>query len=132
MQDGIRGGIRGISNTYHAVIVQQAFDNFGTDCAVELPGAVRAWNRRGELPRLVIAQPEVYFRHIEERYGRELPVRLGEWGGQWDASRATSPVWTWRLREAARNLPAGAPREARAALATALDHNLHLDPFAKE
>lgn len=128
MQDGIRGGIRGISTTYHAVVVQQAFDNFGTDCAAELPGAVRAWNRRGELPRLVIAQPEVYFRHIEERYGRELPVRRGEWGGQWDASRATTPVWTWRLRQAARNLSADAPREARAALATALDHNLQLGP----
>jgi hypothetical protein len=128
MQDGLRSGIRGVSTAYHAVIVQQAFDNFGTDCAAELPGAVRAWNRRGEVPRLVIAQPEVYFRHIEERYGRELRVRRGEWGGQWDEARATTPVWTWRLREAARNLAADAPRDARAALATALDHNLAIGP----
>ena len=128
MQDGIRGGIRGIPTTYHAVVVQQAFDNFGTECAAELPGAVRAWNRRGELPRLVIAQPEVYFRHIEERYGRELPVRRGEWGGQWDANRATAPVWAWRLRDAARHLSPSAPLDSRAALATALDHNLVLGP----
>lgn len=126
MQHGIRAGLGGVSTTYHAVIVQQGFDNFGTDCAAELPGAVRAWNRRGKRPRLVIAQPEVYFRHIEKRYGRELPVRRGEWGGQWDASRALSPVWTWRLRQAARNLSADAPRDARTALATALDHNLGL------
>lgn len=128
MQDGIREGVRGVPAAYHAAIVQQALDNWATNCATELPGAVRVWNRRGELPRLVIAQPDVYFRHIEERYGRELPVRRGEWGGQWDAIRATSPVWAWRLRQAARKLSAGAPREARAALATTLDHNLGLGP----
>lgn len=131
MQNGIRAGLGGVPATYHAAIVQQALDNWGINCATELPGAVRAWNRRGELPRLVIAQPDTYFRHIEERYGRELPIRRGEWGGQWDEIRAASPVWTWRLRQAARNLSADAPRDARAALATALDHNLALGPVRK-
>ena len=128
MEDGIRTGLGGVPSTYKATIVQQSLDNWDTECAQELPGAVRAWNRRGELPQLVIAQPEVYFRNIEERYGRELPVRRGEWGGEWDQIRATAPVWTWRLREAARNLAADAPRDARAALATTLDHNLAIGP----
>ena len=128
MQDGIRAGLGGVPPTYHATIVQQSLDNWDIDCAKELPGAVRAWNHRGERPQLVIAQPEAYFRHIETRYGRELPVRRGEWGGQWDEARATTPVWTWRLREAARNLAADAPRDARAALATVLDHNLAIGP----
>ncbi len=128
MQDGIGAGLRGLPATYHAAIVQQALDNWATNCATELPGAVRAWNKRGELPRLVIAQPDVYFKHIEDRYGPALPVRRGEWGGEWDEIRAASPVWTWRLREAARNLPADAPRKTQAALATALDHNLWLGP----
>lgn len=128
MQDGIRAGLGGVPPMYHATIVQQALDNWDIDCAKELPGAVRAWNHRGERPQLVLAQPEAYFRHIEKRYGRELPVRRGEWGGQWDEARATTPVWTWRLREAARNLAADAPRDARAALATVLDHNLAIGP----
>ena len=123
MEEGIRAGIRDTPATYHAVIVQQALDNWSINCALELPASVRAWNDSGKLPKLVIAQPEAYFKHIEERYGRELPVYRGEWGGQWDNTRAINPVWTWRLREAARSLRADAEREARAALATALDHN---------
>ena len=123
MEEGIRAGIRDTPATYHAVIVQQALDNWGIDCALELPASVRAWNESGRLPRLVIAQPETYFKHIEERYARELPVYRGEWGGQWDNIRAINPVWTWRIREAARSLQADAGREARAALATVLDHN---------
>jgi hypothetical protein len=125
---GIRAGLGGIPATYHATIVQQSLDNWDTECATELPGAVRKWNHRGERPQLVIAQPEAYFRDIEKRYGRELPVRRGEWGGQWDEARATTPVWTWRLREAARKLAADAPRDSRAALATTLDHNLAIGP----
>ncbi|MCH8242107.1 MAG: hypothetical protein IH897_05785, partial [Planctomycetes bacterium] len=123
MEEGIRAGIRDTPATYHAVIVQQALDNWSINCARELPASVRTWNNSGKLPKLVIAQPEAYFKHIEERYGRELPVYRGEWGGQWDNTRAINPVWTWRLREAARSLQADAGHEARAALATALDHN---------
>ena len=128
MQDGIRAGLGGVPAMYHSTIVQQSLDNWDIDCAKELPGAVRKWNHRGERPQLVLAQPEVYFRDIEKRYGRELAVRRGEWGGQWDEARATTPVWTWRLREAARNLAADAPRDSRAALATTLDHNLAIGP----
>lgn len=128
MQDGIRAGLGGVPPMYHATIVQQSLDNWDIDCAKELPGAVRNWNHRGELPQLVLAQPEVYFRDLEKRYGRELPIRRGEWGGQWDEARALVPVWTWRLREAARNLSGDAPRDSRAALATTLDHNLAIGP----
>jgi hypothetical protein len=128
MQDGIRAGLGGVPPKYHATIVQQSLDNWDIDCAKELPGAVREWNHRGERPQLVLAQPEAYFRNIEKRYGRELPVRRGEWGGQWDDSRATTPVWTWRLREAARTIAPDAPRDSRAAMATTLDHNLAIGP----
>ena len=124
MEDGILTELRLMQNRYDAVIVQQAFDNWGIDCAVELPDAVKRWNNSGKTPKLVIAEPQTYFRHIEERYGATLPVYRGEWGGQWDDIRAISPVWTWRLREAARALSATASLEARVALATALDHNL--------
>jgi len=123
METGIRAGLQDTPEAYHAVIVQQALDNWGVDCAEELPGAVRDWNESGRLPRLMIAQPEEYFQQIEERYGPELPVYRGEWGGQWDNLRAVYPVWTWRLREAARSLPDYAARKARATLATALLHN---------
>ncbi len=82
MEQGIRAGIRDTPATYDAVIVQQALDNWGIDCAQGLPRSVSAWNESGRLPKLVIAQPEAYFEHIEERYGPELPVYRGEWGGQ--------------------------------------------------
>jgi hypothetical protein len=108
------------------VIVQHAFDNWDVVHARKLPGFVRLWNQAGRRPRLALAAPEAYFRHVEVRYGDDLPVYRGEWGEQWGRHRAGCPVWTWRLREAMKTAGPTAPTSTRAALASAMDHNLGL------
>jgi hypothetical protein len=126
MEQAVRAMLREVPDDYDAVIVQHAFDNWGPESAQRLAQWVRKWNEARKSPRLALAPPEVYFQHVEERYGASLPVLHGEWGGDWDLIRAGSPVWTWRLREAARALPPDATVEAKAALATAMEHNVHL------
>ncbi len=128
MESGITAMLKESPSAYDALVIQHALDNWDTTCAERLPGHVQQWNDAGKRPYLKLAPPEAYFGHIEERYGETLPVYQGEWGGQWGAIRANVPVWTWRLRQAARALPEDASREAKVALATVLDHNLQLGP----
>ena len=127
MRRGITAMRDSVDQRYDAVLVQQSLDNWDVECARRLVGHAEEWNRAGSRPAIVVAQPEAYFRHIEARYGRTLPVFRGEWGGVWDVMRANAPVWTWRLRQAARALAdSGAARERRLAISTATDHNLQL------
>ena len=127
MERGINAMLEQVSPDFDAIIVQHAFDNWDADAAKRLPAAAAMWNSSGATPRIVMAQPEAYFRHIEEKYGTDLPVYRGELGCEWDHQAAAMvPVWTWRLRQAARALNASSAREAREALAAALDHNLTL------
>jgi hypothetical protein len=133
MERGIYGMLEQTPSDYDAIIIQHAFDNWDAECAKLLPAAVALWNSTGRTPRIVIAQPEVYFRHIKAKYGADLPVYRGELDSEWDHQPAAmAPVWTWRLRQAAQALDASAPRQAREALATALDHNLTLGSGASE
>ena len=126
LQAGIHALVAGSDARYDALVMQHAPDNGGVRGAVGLPAILRLWNEAGLRPRVVLSTGVEYFRHIERLYGSRLPVYRGEWGGQWDFIRAASPVWTWRLRQAAQKAVAGGTRAARAAVATALDHNLVL------
>jgi len=109
-------------------IVQHALDNNTPGCALHLDAAAARWNARKNATKLVIATPEIYFRHLEQRQGKSLRVLHGEWGGDWDLLRASEPVWSWRLREAMRTLKPDASRALRIAAATATDHNVGLGP----
>jgi hypothetical protein len=128
METGIRPMLGKTSTCYDAIVVEHMSDDCGVRTATKLPDYVRLWNRAGKKPYLVLSSPDAYFRHMEERYGTQLPVYHGEWGGQWDDTRAGCPVWTWRLREAMAAVQPGAPPEVRRALATAMDHGLGLGP----
>lgn len=110
------------------VVVEHAFDNWDANSAKRLPGSARLWNEAGRLPRIAVSLPVTFFRHVEEAYGKTLPVRQGEWGGQWDALRGCEPAWTWRVREAMRRRSPDASWETRAALATAMEHSQGLGP----
>lgn len=125
---GFRKLLAETTSRYGALVFQHAFDDWGVSAVDDLPGFVRTWNAAGMRPCLVLSSPAAYFRHIEARYGAELPVYRGEWGGQWDCIRAACPAWTWRLREAMRLTPLDAPVEVKEALATAMDHGLTLGP----
>ncbi|MBI2922870.1 MAG: hypothetical protein HYY18_17590 [Planctomycetes bacterium] len=128
MEAGIGAMLKKVEAPGDAVIVQHAFDNWDTGGAKKLPGFVKQWNEAKTKPRLVLGGPEAYFRRVEEKFGKDLPVRRGEWGGQWDAIRAVNPAWTWRVREAMAALRPDAPFEAKAALATAMEHSQGLGP----
>jgi hypothetical protein len=77
-------------------------------------------------PVIKLASPEEYFHHIEAKYKGKIPVRKAEWGGQWDEIRAVSPIWTWRIRQAAKRVAGHASHDAAAAILLAMDHNVHL------
>jgi hypothetical protein len=109
-------------------IVQHSLDNSGPECVANLATAASRWNQRAGVARLVVATPDVYFQHLEARFGRRLEVRRGEWGGDWDLLRASEPVWSWRLRQAIHAISASASRELRVAAVTATDHNMGLGP----
>lgn len=84
---------------YDAAVVMHAFDNWDAGAAARLPEAVRLWNESGGEPKLVIATPGHFFRHIETRYGAQLPIRRGGFGGQWEMIRAGAPTAMARARE---------------------------------
>jgi Glycosyl hydrolases family 38 N-terminal domain len=128
----VEGGFRKLlaetTSRYDAVVFEDAFDDWNPSDVAGVPELVRAWNAAGMKPSLALASPLAYFRHIERKYGAELPVYRGEWGGQWGNIRATCPVWTWRLRQAMKLVRPDFPAQVREALATAMDHGLKLGP----
>ena len=126
MEAGVRRMLAQTDASVDAVVIEHAFDNWDDGGAKKLPGFVRQWNEAKKKPRIVVATAEEYFRHVEETCGARLPVRHGEWGGDWDAGRAACPVWTWRLRKATHALGADASYEARSALAVTMDHGMTL------
>jgi hypothetical protein len=116
------------TGTFPLAIIQHAMDNGEPYCAQDLAAAARRWNQRRTRTTLVAGNPEVYFQHLESRFGMRLRTLHGEWGGDWDLLRASEPVWTWRLRTAIRALNPVSPRELQIAAVMATDHNVGLGP----
>lgn len=125
---GIRKLLAETTSKYDAIVFENAFDDWPVSAVKDVAPLARLWTAQRLAPALVVASPLAYFRHIESRYGAELPVYRGEWGGQWDEIRAMCPVWTWRLREAMKRIRPDAPSGVREAAATAMDHGLTLGP----
>lgn len=126
MEAGIERMRREIDGELDAVVVQHAFDNWDAGGARKLPAFVRQWNAAKKSPRIALATAEAWFEHVERNLGDRLPVRRGEWGGDWDSGRAACPVWTWRVRKACAAVDANTSYEARAALAVVMDHSFTL------
>ncbi len=125
---GIRDGLFRRGSNLPLMIVQDAYDNWDIQCAQLLPEAVARANSDQTDARMVLAMPDRFFQHVEQRFAAELPVHRGEWGGDWDLLRATEPVWSWRLRQAIRAVNDSTPRDVRLALVMAMDHNVGLGP----
>ncbi len=109
-------------------LVQHAYDNGDVACAAALPDAIDRWNRRPGVARLILATPDVYFRHLLTAPRIRVDVHVGEWGGDWDLLRASEPVWSWRLRRAISSIASGTSRSAQIAAVMATDHNVGLGP----
>lgn len=58
----------------------------------QLLPAVRAWNASGKEPRIVVATPAEFFRHMEATYGKDKFARYtGDWSGLWSEVKINSP-----------------------------------------
>jgi hypothetical protein len=53
--------------------------------------SVSAWNAAGKSPRIVIATPAEFFRHMESRYAGKFETHAGDWSGLWSAVKTNSP-----------------------------------------
>jgi hypothetical protein len=65
-----------------AILVIYSHDCVPPEQSVGLIQHVREWNRTYATPKIVIATPEEFFRHMEQKYGGRLPVYRGEYR-QW-------------------------------------------------
>ena len=55
-----------------------------------LPNA-RAWNAAGKRPKIVVATPAEFFKHMESRYAGKFPTYSGDWSGLWSEVKTNSP-----------------------------------------
>ncbi|MBI3737361.1 hypothetical protein HY256_12720 [Candidatus Sumerlaeota bacterium] len=83
---------------YDAVLAIHAFDDWGSKSSRHLPDAVKLWNEKGAKPKIVLGSPREFFKHIEDKYGPQLPVRKGGFGGQWEGVRIGTPSAMRRAR----------------------------------
>ena len=103
----MRGGIARMLERFRrrnysqdCVLALHGFDNWGSSASQRLPDAARAWNaaRKPGDPELIVSTPREFFRRIESKYGEQLPVRRGGFGGQWEAVRTAAPTAMARAR----------------------------------
>jgi hypothetical protein len=59
---------------------------------------VKDWNRRFAFPEIITCRFGDYFRYVEERYGKDLPVVRGGSGDYWADNEGTIPEATARDR----------------------------------
>ncbi len=57
----------------------------------QLLPAVREWNSAGKSPRIVVATPAEFFRHMEEIYGNKFLTYAGDFSGLWSEVKINSP-----------------------------------------
>ena len=77
---------------YDSILALHAFDNWGAGVSGKLPRFAKMWNDAHDSPKIVLCTPDAFFRHIEAKYGRQLPVYSGGFGGQWETNRASVPT----------------------------------------
>ena len=66
-----------------AVLLIDSHDNVRASNAVRLIEHFRKWNATHASPKLRLAVPEEFFRHMEAKYGKDLPVYRGEYRDQY-------------------------------------------------
>jgi hypothetical protein len=87
-------------------------DNGGPD--TNLPAFVKKWNEEYETPKLVIATHREMFETFERKYGKDLPVKRGDFTPYWeDGALSTANETALNRRVADRLLQAGALRSMR-------------------
>lgn len=66
----------------------------------------REWNREWEYPKIIVSRVDEFFRYVEGKYGRSLPVFRGDLGSFWEDGAASSARETAIVRRAKERLSA--------------------------
>jgi hypothetical protein len=66
---------------------------------------VRAWNAAGKRPKIVVATPAEFFRHMESKYVGQFPTYSGDWTGLWSEVKTNSPGMSAKARWAQNHIP---------------------------
>lgn len=54
-------------------------------------GMTSLWNKTYANPKLIVARPEDFFIHLEEKYGTQFETYRGDWSGGWDHISLNTP-----------------------------------------
>ncbi|MFZ5515510.1 MAG: T9SS type A sorting domain-containing protein [Candidatus Zhuqueibacterota bacterium] len=54
-------------------------------------GMASLWNKTYANPRMIVARPEDFFVHLEEKYGAQFETYRGDWSGGWDHISLNTP-----------------------------------------
>jgi hypothetical protein len=95
MEKGIRATLKNYEDKgypYDAILALHAFDNWGAGASVKVARFAKMWNEAHTTPKIIPSAPQAFFEHIKAKYGRNLPVYRGGFGGQWDTNRACIPT----------------------------------------
>lgn len=84
---------------FDSAMTLHGLDNGDSRAARRLAVLIEQWNGEGHKPRLVLSTPRDFFKHIEQAYGPELPVRHGAFSGQGELARLGSPTAMQRARQ---------------------------------
>ncbi len=87
MERGIRRKLEELEREgypYDAVLVLHSQDCLQPDTIVGALPHIRRWNQTHASPKIIVATPEDFFRHMEEKYGDSFPVYRGSWAGLWE------------------------------------------------
>ncbi len=70
-----------------------------------------AWNQRYANPKLVVAGPDEFFAHLQQKYGEQFATYRGDWAGGWDLVSLNVPQ-SMGLNRQAHELAAAAEKLA--------------------
>ena len=99
----ILGALRGYEARkdypYDAVFLHGAVSD---NCALDrrLATVAKAWNDRYEFPKVILSHNAEFFRYVEEKYGKSLPVFRGSSGTYWEDGAGSSARETALCRNA--------------------------------
>ncbi len=95
MQAGVDKLLRKFDDSkypYDAVVVMYLHDFISSDLERDhLLPSIRAWNAVGKSPRLVVATPAEFFKHMESQYASQFQTYAGDWSGLWSEVKTNSP-----------------------------------------
>jgi hypothetical protein len=67
-----------------AILVSFSQDNLSPDLLLGVKRKfIDGWNARHQWPKVILATPTEFFKHMEEKYGDDFPVHRGDWSGAW-------------------------------------------------